>query len=411
MSECPHERVSCLNQYELIRKYRCDTCQRVMMCTCDEDFGKRFLSHQLQMGRELELLIDVPVDLGFVPEACPECRGLPPVPAPAAESFGRTSKIKRYYWRELYFQTTLRRAKWSETHADASPDDLKAASAAIEAEVLNEIKAKHAASPKYNFSEPSQEDVLKRYDVDVHAVDAAYSDQPTKGKVIRLGDETVSPEAYVTHLYRSQGWSVLLLESMPLHALFGVMMWLLIQDGSDPRVRMVGFGDRHTYEASGEKEPIWTLLPDDFGGRGYPKRRKKQIAKHFELFPEDREGMLWLFDYWRPMSSDLRQYLWAHRETDVDRARRIVTMLEPTHIVSILRYLVSDYWGHYLGWPDLLLQRDDEVLFIEVKSSSDRLSGDQKRWIVDNHEHLKLPFRLVKLHRKPPGSQVGSAGK
>lgn len=405
MISCAHESVSCLNQYELIRKYRCDACQQVMMCTCDEAFGTRFLSHQLRMGRELELQIDVPVDLGFVPEVCPECRGLPPVPAPVAEGFGRTSKIKRYYWRELYFQTTLRRAEWSETHADALPDDLKAASAAIEAEVLNEIKARHAASPKYTFSEPSQEEVLKHYDVDVQAVHAAYSDQPAKGALIRLGDETLSPEAYVTHLYGNQGWSVMPLESMPLHALFGVMMWLLIQDGSDPRVRMVGFGERHAYEASGAKVPIWTLLPDDFGGRGYPKRRKKQIAKHFELFSEDREGMLWLFDYWRPMSSDLRQYLWAHREADVDRARRIVAALEPTCIVSILRYLVSDYWGHYLGWPDLLLQRDDEVLFVEVKSSSDRLSGDQKRWIADNHEHLKLPFRLVKLHRKPSGRQ------
>lgn len=173
MISCAHESVSCLNQYELIRKYRCDACQQVMMCTCDEAFGTRFLSHQLRMGRELELQIDVPVDLGFVPEVCPECRGLPPVPAPVAEGFGRTSKIKRYYWRELYFQTTLRRAEWSETHADALPDDLKAASAAIEAEVLNEIKARHAASPKYTFSEPSQEEVLKHYDVDVQAVHAA----------------------------------------------------------------------------------------------------------------------------------------------------------------------------------------------------------------------------------------------
>ncbi len=67
--------------------------------------------------------------------------------------------------------------------------------------------------------------------------------------------------------------------------------------------------------------------------------------------------MLWLFDYWRPMSSDLRQYLWAHRDSEVARARRLIEMLSPSQVVSILRYLVADYWGHYLGWPDLLLQR------------------------------------------------------
>ena len=404
MTHCSHMRVSCLNQYELIRKYRCDTCRGVMICACDEAFGRRFLSHQLQRGRDLERQIDVPVDLGFVPKVCSECRALPPIPAPVAATFGQTSKIKRYYWRELYFLRTLRQAEWSETHPNASPEEIKAATAEIEVEVLGEIKAKHAASPKYSFVESSQDAILKRYDVDVQAVGAIHSDRPVKGAVICFGNETVSPETYVAHLYRSQGWTVAPLESIPLHALFGVMMWLLIQDGSDPRVRIVGFGDRHAYEAGGAKLPIWTLLPDDFGSRGYPKRRKKQIARHFELFPEDREDMLSLFDYWRPMSSDLRQYLWAHREADADRARQLIAALEPTCILSILRYLVSDYWGHYLGWPDLLLRRGDEILFVEVKSSNDRLSGEQKRWIADNHKHLKLPFRLVKLHRKPSQS-------
>jgi hypothetical protein len=400
--DCAHERLSCLNQYELIRKYRCDGCGGVMICACDKEFGARFLSHQLKSGRELELQIDVPVDLGFVSKVCPECRGLPPIPAPVAAGFGRTSKIKRYYWRELYFLKTLRQAEWSEAHPSASPDELKVAHAAIEADILQEVKAKHASSPKYSFSEPSQEEILKRYEVDVQAIGAIYSEHPAKGALIRLGNEIVSPEAYVTHLYQSEGWSVMPLESVPLHALFGVMMWLLIQDGGDPRVRMIGFGDRHVYEASKSNVLIWTLLPDDFGGRGYAERRKKQIAEHFELFSENREDMLWQFDYWRTLSSDFRQYLWAHREVDVDRARLLLTLLKPSYVILILRYLVSDYWGHYLGWPDLLLVRDDEILLVEVKSSGDRLSNDQKRWIADNAEHLKLPFRLVKLHRKFP---------
>ncbi len=111
--------------------------------------------------------------------------------------------------------------------------------------------------------------------------------KPAKGAVIRDGDDTVSPEIYVSHLYERQGWSVMPLESMPLHALFGVMMWVLIQDGSDPRVRMAGFGDRNVYEVRGKKAPVWTLLPDDFGGKGYATRRKEQIAGHFDIFPNN----------------------------------------------------------------------------------------------------------------------------
>jgi len=399
-SSCSHAHVVCLNQYELIRKYCCTACDGVMMCACDEAFGRRFLAHQLAEGCELETQARIPVDLGFRPAVCPECRGLPPVSAPVAPGFGRTSKVKRYYWRELYFRTTLRKAEWDDAHGDRTAEERAAAHAAIEADVLDEIKALHASSPKYVFTELSQAQVFKRYDVDMQAVDATYAEQGTKGAVIRDGDDIVAPEVFVARLYARQGWSSLPLESVPFHALFGVMMWLLIQDGDDPQARMVGFGDRHVYEASRDKSPIWTLLPDDFGGKGYAARRQEQITSHFDLFPDDRDGMLWLFDYWRAPSSDFRQYLWAHREDDVDRARRLVEILAPRQIVSILQYLVADYWGHYLGWPDLLLHQDGEALFVEVKSSSDRLSEDQKRWIADNHKRLKLPFRLVKLHRR-----------
>jgi hypothetical protein len=45
------------------------------------------------------------------------------------------------------------------------------------------------------------------------------------------------------------------------------------------------------------------------------------------------------------------------------------------------------------------LYRDDEFFFAEVKSSNDKLSNDQKRWIRDNYELLKLPFKLVKIHK------------
>ena len=67
--------------------------------------------------------------------------------------------------------------------------------------------------------------------------------------------------------------------------------------------------------------------------------------------------------------------------------------------IAILRYRVDDYWGRYVGWPDLLLWRDKAFMMVEVKSSSDKLNADQMRWIADNHEILKLPFRIAKLHR------------
>ena len=174
-------------------------------------------------------------------------------------------------------------------------------------------------------------------------------------------------------------------------------MWLLIQDVRDPLNRIVSFGDRAAYEERREKPPIWTDLPEDFGTKGYATRRASAIEEHFELLAPD--ALPWLFDYWEQPSANLRQYLWAHRAGDVGRARQIVEILPPVTLLAILRYLVADYWNHFLGWPDLLLHRDGAFLFVEVKSSSDRLSEDQKRWIADNHDTLQLPFRIAKIHR------------
>lgn len=401
---CGHGAIVCLNQHELIRKYRCAACGAVMMCLCDEAFGRRFLAHQLSEGCELDTQERVPVTHGFQPGLCNGCRGLPLEPAPGAAIPGRTSKIKRFYWRELFFRETEAFADWEAAHPQASGEEAQAARKRIEREVLETIKALHASAPLYDMREPSQADVLARCEVKIERLYPDYAESPEKGAVVLLDGQVVSAEAFVERHYAASGWSAMPLESVPLHALFGVMLWLLVEDPADPRNRMVAFGSRTAFEARTPGEQIWTHLPEDFGTPGYGRRRSEAIDEHFAFFfkPDgyaDTGQLLWLFDYWRHPSERLRQYLWAHRDTDVDRARRMIELLPADTILAILRYLVDDYWGRYLGWPDLLLYRDGAFLFVEVKSSSDKLSAEQMRWIAHNHAFLKLPFRLVKLHR------------
>jgi hypothetical protein len=396
---CAHGPRTCLNQHELIRKYRCDDCGAVMMCACDKAFGERFLAHQLSEGTELETQRRVPVTLGFVRSTCSECRGLQADPAPAAAIHGRTSKIRRYYWREIYFVERTEQADWADAHLDASDEERQQAFRAIEQRVLEDIKRVHATSPKYVFTDLSQAQVIERYAVKVEALSATYKSGGGKGSQIAVNGDIISPEAFATRHYEALGWSVLQLESVPFHALFGVMMWMLIQDSNDPLSRVVGFGDRAVYEETRGKSMIWTPLPEDFGSKGYGTRRDDAIRTHLGRLVPGCEELLWTFDYWRPYSENLRQYLWAHRAEDVDRARRLIEILPPGTIIAILGYLAENYWNHFLGWPDLLLHRGDAFELVEVKSSSDRLSEDQKRWIADNHDTLKLPFRIAKIHK------------
>lgn len=105
----------------------------------------------------------------------------------------------------------------------------------------------------------------------------------------------------------------------------------------------------------------------------------------------------WLFDYWAGCSENLREYLWAHDPADVSTARGVREVLGIANLRKILIYLARNYWRHYCGWPDLLVYRPGEIFFIEVKSSNDRLSEDQKRWMIDNRDQLGFGFKIFKI--------------
>lgn len=376
-----------------------------MMCACDEAIGRKFLPHQLTEGSELETHTRVPVTAGFQPRICRECRGLPSEAHPVAAIHGRTSKLKRYYWRELAFREMelVAERKDAQGRQQIKTDGTEEVRLQERAkkQALSEIKALHAATPKYTYDDESQESILTRCSVQIVNLYGTYLRGPIDRKVQLLdGEEAISAEEYATRHFQRLGYSVLSLESRPFHVLFGVFMWLLIQDPGDPRNRVVGFGDRLAFERGERGQVIWTPLPEDFGTRGYAKRRAAAIDKHLNSSMDDKEELQWLFGYWLEPSKDLRQYLWAHRDEDVETARRLVAVLPATFIVNLMKYLVDDYWGRYLGWPDLIVYKSSDHRFVEVKSSGDKLSDDQKRWISDNHSILNSPFVLVKIHKR-----------
>lgn len=374
------------------------------MCTCEEEFARRFLPHQINEGVELETQRPVPTTLGFQKDVCNKCRGLPEESRPMAEIHGRTSKIERYYWREIYFETTQRLADWADRHGyidnDVALKENPHIRVEIEKEVLDEIKELHKRSPRYVYQEKSQDEVIRENKVEMVRLDGVYLPHLDRGVRISDGSEDYSAEEFAALHYKRKGYEVLFVESTPFHTLFAILMWLLIQDQSDPLVRIVGFGERSAYETRRESKPIWTHLPEDFGTLGYAQRRTDAIKKHFDLIPQEQQDLLWTFDYWVEPSFGLRQYLWAHEPQDVERARKLATLLPVDAIRRILKYLVTDYWRRYTGWPDLFVYKPNHQFFAEVKSSKDKLREDQKNWIRGNSAELHLPFKLVKIHKK-----------
>jgi hypothetical protein len=318
--------------------------------------------------------------------------------------YGRTSKIVRYYWREIAFETIRRFGEWTESQGYS--DWLTALEKhqekynSIEREVIGEIKELHRRSPKYVYQEESQNEVLTKHQIEVVRLDGTYVKKAESGVAILDGDKPCSPEEFAAHHFERLGYKVVFTESVPFHALFGIFMWLLIQDQSDPKVRRVGFGDRAAFEQGITGKQIWTFLPEDFGTLGYALRRATAIDEHFALLPEQKKELLWIFNYWVEPSADLRQYLWAHRHQNVTKGREIVSILPVDVTRRILRYLVADYWKRYCGWPDMIVHNQDEFFFAEVKSSKDKLSEDQKNWIRGNSAELHLPVKLIKIHKR-----------
>lgn len=397
---CVHSDITSINQYELIRKYQCSECNAVMMCNCDEEIGRKFLPHQLARGTSYKSKEEIYVTHGFQHNVCSECRGLSADCYPVASIFGRTSNIKRYYWRELAFKKyEIYEQLGGDPSAYFYEREESEIIQAAKSNALEAIKALHAENPKYEYIKESNEAFLKRLDVPLRQVEGNFVRGSSTKAQIQYQDELLSVEQYASRIYQNKGYKVLELESIPIHALFGVFAWVLIEDPDDPKIQLSGFGERSAYELDGSKNMIWAPLPSDFGADEYGERRAKAIERHFSDFGESKEDLLWLFDYWVPYSEGLRQYLWAHRQETVQRARKLVEVLEPDTIIQILKYLLNGYWRRYLGWPDLLVYNSESYLFVEVKLSKDKLSEDQRRWIEDNQAHLKLPYEILKVNR------------
>lgn len=273
----------------------------------------------------------------------------------------------------------------------------------IEKQVLREIKDQHETAPKYQYSELSQQEVIDRAKTEVIQVPVEHVRGKERKVGIRKEGRVLSAEEFATEYFRESGYSVLETESVPFHALFGIFMYLLISDPTDFNTRISSFGNRADYEDGlRPMRMISFIKPNDFGTSGYFQRRKIQIERHFIELDDfsDLEELEWLFDLWSVASADFRHYLWAHREQDLEKARSVTKVLGLENLKRVLLYMVRNYWKNHCGWPDLLVFDDSGFFFCEVKSSKDRLSENQKNWLLGNHEFMKFPAKILKLTKK-----------
>jgi hypothetical protein len=73
---------------------------------------------------------------------------------------------------------------------------------------------------------------FEKCDVEVLYPEGTYLRTEARRAVIRDGDEACSVEEYACRHFRRRGYSAVRVENDPIFALFGVLMWPLIQDPS-----------------------------------------------------------------------------------------------------------------------------------------------------------------------------------
>ena len=237
-----------------------------------------------------------------------------------------------------------------------------------------------------------------RWQVEIVDLTATYMrNAGIKSAAILDGAELCRVEEFAARHFRRSGFEATFLESEPFRVLLGVYLWSVIQDRGDLQVRTVGIMAHPGYEHGVSSEVRWIPLPSDFGTPAYSRRRAKALTKHLSAIAETRVELLRLFDSWLAPSAGLREYLGAHRRESIETARKLIELIAPAVLKTVLGYLVLHYWGHRSGWPDLLVYRPDQWFLAEIKSWRDKLNENQKRWIEDNHRYLHLPFKLVQV--------------
>ena len=294
------------------------------MCRCDRVLGEQFLSHQLSRGRELSSQREVRVTIGFQEKICRVCRGLKALPFPLASVVGRTSKIKRFYWRELIFREfELCEEYGFSPDGFLFEDERSAIRKKIAFRALNDIKVLHEKLPKFCLETESEAAFLERINPHVLRLKAKTL---SGGQVETSVGVFVRSEKYACWHFSNLGFSTMLCESVPFHTLFSILLWMLIEDPFDLRLRDVTFGERSSFEMHGHsKSSVWTQLPDDFGTSAYSMRRSEAIAHYFEnVLPKERAALLFFFDCSTIGSHKLQQYLWAYKTEDASRARSVL---------------------------------------------------------------------------------------
>ena len=166
------------------------------------------------------------------------------------------------------------------------------------------------------------------------------------------GKEKISSEEVGKEYYKSEGYSAVFSENEIWNSFFNQLIYRNLK-------KLYALGDITTKNHQ--------LFDDEFY-----RENETAINKLFNALM-DIDIREYIESNYRKSSKKLTEDRIKHREKVLKAAEH----LENNQILIVMHYMIEDYIHRRRGFPDLMVWRDDEMFFAEIKAGSDVLSRIQ----------------------------------
>jgi DNA polymerase III subunit epsilon len=165
-----------------------------------------------------------------------------------------------------------------------------------------------------------------------------------------------NPEAGVAGVMRRQGYRVFFAENTLWQTLFGLLFW------------------EELFE-SGQLHSSFDWLPHCLKDRSFVRLFDVRIGEKLEAVRTGTALALLLRTIAARWGRPNGVFAWDH--VDVDALRLLLAQASGAGLATILRAMCEDFREMRDGFPDLMLAKDDEVSFLEIKAEGDAIRRNQ----------------------------------
>ncbi|MGR5143426.1 VRR-NUC domain-containing protein [Photobacterium sp. DNB23_23_1] len=193
-------------------------------------------------------------------------------------------------------------------------------------------------------------------------------------ETLQLVQQHASVELDVCAYYQQQGWQAYFLENTLLCGLFGLAMWDII------------FSPQH-----GAFLNPFQRSPKDMFTQTFYLNRQRQIDQRLAAL-EAGEWQHWLEMYRTKQGISNDWVHWGLISDDI--ITQAVSCIPATVLTAIFKRILFDPKSNRSGFPDLILLKDEQYCFAEVKGPGDTLQNNQIRWLKMFQQH-QIPAKVV----------------